>query len=77
MIAYGRNWMVQQKDGIFIGRFADNAYYEQSVDVFDFGNKNTREMINYHLTINVQNNLYDTNFNTAKISEEEFYNFKL
>ena len=76
LIAYGKKWMTQQKDGKYLGKFADNAYYEQSIDVFDFGKKNSREMINYLLSINVQESLYATNFNTEEICEEEFYNVK-
>lgn len=76
LIAYGRKWMTQQKDGKYWGKFADNAYYEQSVDIFDFGKKNSREMVNYLLTINVQESLHTTNFSTKEISEEEFYNVK-
>lgn len=41
LIAYGKKWMTLQKDGIYIGKFADNAYYEQSTDIFDFGKKNS------------------------------------
>ena len=76
LIAYGKKWMTQQKDGKYLGKFADNAYYEQSIDVFDFGKKNSREIINYLLSINVQENLHATNFNTEEICEEEFYNVK-
>ena len=76
LIAYGKKWMTQQKDGKYLGKFADNAYYEQSIDDFDFGKKNSREMINYLLSINVQENLHATNFNTEEISEEDFNNVK-
>ena len=76
LIAYGKKWMTQQKDGKYLGKFADNAYYEQSTDVFYFGKKNSGEMINYLLSINVQENLHATNFNTEEICEEEFYNVK-
>lgn len=76
LIAYGKKWMTQQKDGKYLGKFADNAYYEQSIDVFDFGKKNSREMVNYLLSINVQESLHATNFNTEEICEEDFYNVK-
>lgn len=76
LIAYGKNWMTQQKEGKKLGRFADDTYYEQSIDVFDFGKKNSKEMINYFLYINVEEDVRATNFNTMEISEDEFYNVK-
>lgn len=76
LIAYGKNWMTLLKDGETLGKFADNVHYEQSVDVFDFGKKNSKEMVNYLLTINVQDNLHTTNFNTEVIHENQFYNIK-
>lgn len=76
LIAYGKNWMTLQKDGETFGKFADNVHYEQSIDVFDFGKKNSRDMVNYLLTINVQESLHATNFNTEIIPEEQFYNIK-
>lgn len=64
------------KNGETFGRFADNVHYEQSIDVFDFGRKNSRDMVNYLLTINVQENLHATNFNTEEIREDQFYSIK-
>lgn len=76
LIAYGRNWMTQQFDKATIGKFADDVFYERSTDIFDFGKKNSNEIVNYILTINVntQEYLHAKNFNTEEISEELFYN---
>lgn len=76
LMAYGKNWMTQLIKGKYIGKFADNAYYEQSIDIFDFGKKNSREIVNYTLSINVQESLHAKNFNTEEICEENFYNVK-
>ena len=76
LIAYGKNWMTLQKDGETYGKFADNVHYEQSIDVFDFGKKNSKDMVNYLLTINVQENIHATNFNTEEIREDQFYSIK-
>ena len=75
LIAYGTNWMTLQRSNGNVGKFADNVYYEQSVDVFDFGKKNSKDVVNYLLTINVDvhENLHATNFHAEEISEEEFY----
>lgn len=75
-IAYGKNWMVQQHNNETIGKFADDVLYEQSIDVFDFGKKNSDEIVNYILTVNInsQENIHATNFNTEEISEDDFYN---
>lgn len=75
-IAYGKNWMVQKHNNKTIGKFADDVLYEQSIDMFDFGKKNSNEVVNYVLTINVnsQDNIHATNFNTKEISEDDFYN---
>lgn len=75
LIAYGMNWMTLQRSNGKVGKFADNVYYEQSVDVFDFGKKNSKDLVNYLLTINVDvhENLHATNFYANEISEEEFY----
>ena len=76
LIAYGKNWMTLQKDGEIFGKFADNVHYEQSIDVFDFGKKNSKDMVNYVLTIGVLENLHTTNFNTEEIHENQFYSIK-
>lgn len=76
LIAYGKNWMIRQENGETFGKFADYVHYEQSVDIFDFGKKNTQEIINYLLTINVQEDIHATNFITEEIHEDQFYNIK-
>lgn len=76
LIAYGKNWMTLQKDGETFGKFADNVHYEQSIDVFDFGKKNSKDMVNYLLTINVHETIHATNFNTEEIREDQFYSIK-
>ena len=76
LIAYGKNWMSLQQNNRNVGKFADNVHYEQSVDVFDFGKKNSKDLVNYLLSINfdVHENFHATNFHAEEISEEEFYN---
>lgn len=73
LIAYGKNWMTLQKDGETFGKFADNVHYEKSTDIFNFGKKNSKEMINYSLEINVKWDRQKMSFNTEEISEEEFH----
>lgn len=53
-IAYGYDWMEKFEDGMTHGKFTRNCYYEKSVDVFDFGKKNSQHTINYILNINIQ-----------------------
>ena len=72
-IAYGYDWMEKFEDGMTHGKFTRNCYYEKSVDVFDFGKKNSQHTINYILNINIQNGIVNNNFNTIKIDETEFF----
>lgn len=72
-IAYGYDWMEKFEDGMTHGKFTRNCYYEKSVDVFDFGKKNSQYTINYILNINIQNGIVNNNFNTIKIDETEFF----
>lgn len=77
LLAYGKNWMTKKDDnGGCIGKFSNNVHYEQSIDIFDFGKKNSKDMVNYLITINVQENPHATNFNTEKICEDQFYSIK-
>ena len=71
--AYGYDWMEKFEDGMTHGKFTRNCYYEKSVDVFDFGKKNSQHTINYILNINIQNGIVNNNFNTIKIDETEFF----
>lgn len=72
-LAYGKDWMEQdQPDGTILGKFTKNAMYEKSVDVFDFGKKNSQSFVNFTLDINVVNSSLEQNFTTIEISESEF-----
>ena len=72
-LAYGKDWMEQdQPDGTILGKFTKNTIYEKSVDVFDFGKKNSQSFVNYTLEINVINSSLEQNFTTTEISESEF-----
>lgn len=71
-LAYGYDWMVLNTVDGKIGKFTRNVHYEKSQDVFDFGEKNSRDEINYRLEINVVNSKLDNNFLAIPIDEEEF-----
>lgn len=72
-LAYGKDWMEQdQPDGTILGKFTKNTTYEKSVDVFDFGKKNSQSFVNYTLDINVISSSLEQNFTTTEISESEF-----
>lgn len=74
-LAYGKDWMeLDEGNGIISGKFTDGAVYEKSIDTFDFGMKNSDQMVNYQLKINVVDDELMNNFNTAEISEAEFMN---
>lgn len=59
-------------DGTLNAKFTDNVSYERSTDVFDFGKKNSSNIVNYLLQINVQDSKQHNNFNSIGISEDEF-----
>lgn len=71
-IAYGYDWIEKIEDGLTYGKFTRNCCYEKSVDIFDFGKKNSQNTINYILNINIQHCNIMNNFNTIKIDETEF-----
>lgn len=71
-LAYGDDWMELDADGIRIGKFTNNVFYEKSQGTFDFGTKNSMETYNYCLKINVGDSKLENNFLTQSISEEEF-----
>lgn len=72
-LAYGKEWMEYiNEDGTIDGKFTSNVFYDKSVDVFDFGKKNSSSVINYVLRINVKENNIQNNFETVSISESEF-----
>lgn len=71
-LAYGFDWMELNTANGKIGKFTRDVHYEKSQDVFDFGEKNSRDEINYRLEINVVNSKLDNNFLATPIDEEEF-----
>ena len=46
--------------------------YDRSVDVFDFGKKNSSDIVSYVLRINMTNTELQNNFGTMEITEEDF-----
>lgn len=70
-LAYGNDWMEYKTDSITLGKFTDNAFYEKS-NVFDFGVKNSQQVFNYELEINVIDGTAKNNFQTVEIDETEF-----
>jgi len=71
-LAFGQAWMECENNGLKIGKFTRNVLYERSYSAYDFGKKNSREMVNYILQLNVVNGRMENNFRTEEISEEEF-----
>lgn len=72
-LAYGKDWMEYNNgDGTIEGKFTSNVSYSKSVDVFDFGKKNSSSVISYVLQINVKDSYLQNNFGTVSISESEF-----
>lgn len=72
-LTYGKDWMEYDNgDGTIDGKFTSNVSYDKSVDVFDFGKKNSSSVINYVLQINIKESLLQNNFQTVSISESEF-----
>ena len=72
-IAFGHDWMINDQDLQFRGKFTRGASYEISEDVFDFGKPNSINAKSYRLRINMEQNELYTNFNTTTISEAQFY----
>lgn len=74
-LAYGKDWMEYDNgDGTITGKFTSNVTYDRSVDVFDFGKKNSSNVVNYLLQINVVDSQLQNSFGTVEISEAEFMN---
>lgn len=73
-MAFGHDWMINDKDLQFRGKFTRNVSYEISEDIFDFGQANTFNAKSFCLKINMQEDTLYTNFNTTAISESQFYN---
>lgn len=74
-LAYGKDWMEYENgDGTLVGKFTSNVTYDRSVDIFDFGRKNSTNVVNYLLQINVVDSQLQNSFGTIEISEAEFMN---
>jgi hypothetical protein len=73
-LAYGQDWMEHIDGNQIVGKFTRNVVYEKSVDVFDFGKKNSDQLVNYTLSINIVDSHLENNFKTYDISEEDFLN---
>lgn len=72
-LAYGKDWMeCDNGDGTITGKFTKNVSYDKSVDIFDFGKKNSSNIVSYILQINVVNSQLQNNFGTIEITENEF-----
>lgn len=72
-LAYGKDWMeFDNGNGRMEGKFTSNVSYDKSVDVFDFGKKNSSSIVNYVLQINIKDGHLYNNFKTISISETEF-----
>lgn len=72
-MAFGHDWMINDQDLQYRGKFTRDVSYEISEDIFDFGQANTFNAKSYSLRINMQQNELYTNFNTTAINEEQFY----
>ncbi len=72
-MAFGHDWMINDLDLQFRGKFTRDVSYEISEDFFDFGQGNTFTAKSYSLRINMEKNELYTNFNTTTINESQFY----
>jgi hypothetical protein len=71
-LAYGSDWMTYKTDSVTIGKFTRNAFYERSVNAYNFGRKNSMDFVNFNLRINVVQGNVENNFETQPIKEQEF-----
>ena len=72
-LAYGKDWMEYDNgDGTLSAKFTSNVTYDRSTDIFDFGKKNSSNVVNYLLQINVVDSELQNSFGTVEISESEF-----
>lgn len=71
-LAYGYDWMENDIDDVKFGKFTRNVSYEKSQETFDFGLKNSQDVVSYSLDINVVGSKLKNNFITISIDEEEF-----
>ena len=72
-MAFGHDWMINDQDLQFRGKFTRDVSYEISEDIFDFGEVNTMNAKSFSLRVNMQQNELYTNFNTTTINEAQFY----
>lgn len=73
-LAYGKDWLeYANDDGTITGKFTKSVSYDKSVDVFDFGKKNSSNIVSYVLHINVVNSQLRNNFGTVEITEDDFF----
>ena len=73
-LAYGNDWMIKKEKNRTLGKFTKNVFYEKSTNIFDFGMKNSMQIVNYELKINVVDGSAKNNFQTIAINETEFEN---
>lgn len=72
-LAYGKNWMeFDNGDGSLSGMFTRNVSYDRSIEIFDFGKKNSSSIVSYVLQINVENSQHHSSFETVAITEADF-----
>jgi len=71
-LAYGNAWMELEAEDGMKGKFTKNLLFERSAIAYDFGKKNSQDVVNYILQLNVINGSVENNFRTEEISEEEF-----
>lgn len=72
-LAYGKDWMEYDNgNGTLNAKFTSNVTYDRSTDIFDFGKKNSSNVVNYLLQINVVESELQNSFGTIEISESEF-----
>lgn len=72
-LAYGKDWMEYDNgNGSLNAKFTSNVIYDRSTDIFDFGKKNSSNVVNYLLQINVVDSELQNSFMTIEISESEF-----
>lgn len=78
-IAYGNNWAVNKSDYGFSckGKFLDDAFYQEGENLLDFNlvyYNEGYEVPSYEIRLEVKTHNKSNEFDTHKISEEEFYN---
>lgn len=72
-LAYGKDWMeFNNGNGSLLGKFTRNVSYDKSIEIFDFGKKNSSSIVSYVLRINVENSHHHNSFETVTISEADF-----